>query len=89
MNITLPPDLQKRIDERVQNGEFESPDAIVEQALTFFLDYEEGEMDEEEFRDTKAAIDEARDQAERGEGTSLDEFDRSMRATAPSCSATR
>ena len=32
----------------------------MEQALNFYLDYEEGETDEEEFRETKAAIDEAR-----------------------------
>ena len=80
MNITLRPDIQKRINEKIQSGEFESADAIVEQALTFFLDYEEEEMDEEKFRDTKAAIDEARDQAERGEGISLDDFDQRMRA---------
>ena len=80
MNITLRPDLQKRIHERIQNGEFESAEAMVEHALTFFLDHAGGEMDEEQFRDVKAAIDEARDQAERGAGVSLDEFDRSMRA---------
>ena len=80
MNITLRPDIQRRINEKIRSGEFESVEAIVEQALTFFLDHEEGEMDEEEFRDTKAAIDEARDQAERGEGISLDDFDQRMRA---------
>jgi Arc/MetJ-type ribon-helix-helix transcriptional regulator len=80
MNIILRPDIQRRIDEKVRSGEFESPDAVVEQALTFFLAYEEEEMDDAEFLDTKAAIDEARAQAERGEGTSLDDFDQRMRA---------
>ena len=80
MNISLTPEIQKRINEKVQSGEFESADAIVEQALTFFLDYEEEEMDEEEFRETKAAIDEALAQAERGEGVSIEEFDQKMRA---------
>ena len=62
MNITLRPDLQERIKERI------------------FLDHEEGVMQEEEFRDTEAAIDQALNQAERGEGISLKEFDHRMRA---------
>ena len=80
MNITLRPDLQERIKERIRSGEFDSADALVEQALTFFLDHEEGVMQKEEFRDTEAAIDQALNQAERGEGTSLKEFDQRMRA---------
>jgi Arc/MetJ-type ribon-helix-helix transcriptional regulator len=80
VNIILRPEIQKRIDERVQSGEFESADAIVERALTFFLDYEEEEMDEGELRNTKAAVDEALLQAERGEGASLEDFDKTMRA---------
>jgi hypothetical protein len=41
---------------------------------------EEQEMDEEEFREIKAAIDEAREQGGRGEGISLSDFDQQMRA---------
>jgi predicted transcriptional regulator len=80
MNITLRPDLQERIDEIVREGEVESADAIVERALAFYLDYEGDAMDEPEFRETKAAIDEALEQADRGEGTPLEEFDHHMRA---------
>ena len=40
---------------------------------------EEQEMDEAEFREIKAAIDEAREQAGRGEGISLSDFDQQMR----------
>ena len=80
MNITLRPDLQERIDERVRSGEFQSADAIVEQALALFLDYDEPAMDDEEFRDTKTAIDEALEQAARGEGIALEDFDQAMRA---------
>jgi Arc/MetJ-type ribon-helix-helix transcriptional regulator len=80
MTITLTPDLQERIDEKVRNGEFESADAMVEQALAFFLDYEREAMDDAEFRDTKAAVGEALEQADRGQGISLEDFDRSMRA---------
>ena len=80
MNITLRPETQKRINEKILVGDFESADAIVEQAVRFFLDYEEEEMDEAEFRETKAAIGEALGQADGGEGISLEEFDENMRA---------
>jgi len=79
MNIALKPDIQKRIDERLRSGEFDSTEAVVEQALTFFLDFEEEEMSEDEFLETKAAIDEALDQADRGEGMWLEDFERDMR----------
>jgi len=80
MNVTLRPEIQKRINEKVRAGDFDSADAIVEQAVKFFLDYEEEEMDQAEFRETKAAIGEALEQADRGEGISLEEFDKNMRA---------
>ena len=56
MNITLRPEIEKRID------------------------YEEGEMDLAEFGETKAAVDEALEQADRGEGISLEEFEKQMRS---------
>ena len=52
----------------------------MEQALNFYLDYEEGETDEEEFRDTKAAIDEALEQGELGEGRPAEEVLADLRA---------
>jgi Arc/MetJ-type ribon-helix-helix transcriptional regulator len=79
MDITLKPETLRRISEKVHLGEFESADAIVEQAVTFFLDYED-DMDEEELRATKAAVDDALEQAERGEGVSLEDFEKNMRA---------
>ena len=80
MNITLRPETRKRINEKIHRREFESADAIVEHALTFFLDYEEEEMDAAEFSETKAAVGEALEQADRGEGISLEEFDKKMRS---------
>jgi Arc/MetJ-type ribon-helix-helix transcriptional regulator len=81
VDITLKPETLRRISEKVRRGEFESADAIVEQAVTFFLDYEEEEeMDEAEFGATKSAVDEALEQAGRGEGLSLEDFERNMRA---------
>jgi Arc/MetJ-type ribon-helix-helix transcriptional regulator len=80
MDITLKPETLRRISEKVRCGEFESADVIVEQAVTFFLDYDEEDMDEAEFRATKAAVDEALEQAGRGEGISLEDFEKKMRA---------
>ena len=80
MNITLSPELQKRIAEKVERGDVRTANALVEQALNFYLDYEEGEVDEQEFRDTRAAIDEALEQGERGEGRTADEVFKDLRA---------
>ena len=80
MNVTLKPNLQARVEEKLRNGEFESAEALLEQALTFFLDYEEGEMGEEEVRETKAVIDGALEQGERGEGRSAEEVFAELRA---------
>jgi len=53
MTITLSPELQKRIAEKVERDDIRSADALVEQALTFYLEFEEGGMDEEESFETK------------------------------------
>jgi predicted transcriptional regulator len=79
MNITLSPELQKRIAEKVTRGGVGTADALVEEALSFYLDYEEGEMDEQEFRETKAAIDEALEQGKRGEGRPAEEVFENLR----------
>jgi len=80
MNITLSPELQKRIAAKVQHGEVGSTDALVEYALNFYLDFEEGGMDEEEFLETKAAIDEALEQGNRGEGRPAEQVFAQLRA---------
>ena len=80
MEITLTPETIQRIGEKIRRGEFDSADAIVEQAVTFFLDYEKDEMDEDEFLDVERAVAAAQEQGARGEGESVDEFERNMRA---------
>jgi Arc/MetJ-type ribon-helix-helix transcriptional regulator len=80
MNITLSPELQRRISEKVERGDIGTQDSLVEQALSFYLDYEEGKADELEARDTKAAIDEALEQGERGEGRPAGEVFAALRA---------
>jgi len=74
MNITLRPDLEKRIDSELKNGEYESADALVSDALEWYLSGDQNERDE-----IAAAVGEGLKQAECGEGMSLEEFDQSMR----------
>jgi Arc/MetJ-type ribon-helix-helix transcriptional regulator len=80
MEIRLKPETLARIGEKIRRGEFESADAIMEQAVTFFLDYEKEEMDEDEFLEARLAVAQARAQGDRGEGVSVEEFERNMRA---------
>jgi predicted transcriptional regulator len=80
MNITLSPDLQKRMAEKVERGDVGTADALAEQALNFYLDYEGSELDEEDFRDANAAIGEALKQAKRGEGRPAEEVFADLRA---------
>jgi hypothetical protein len=67
VNIALSPEIERLLAEKVERGEIQSADKLVELALTFYFDYEAGAMDEQEFRETQAAIDEAREQSRRGE----------------------
>jgi Arc/MetJ-type ribon-helix-helix transcriptional regulator len=80
MNITLSPELQERITAKIRSGHVGSADALVEHALTFYLDFEEGGMDDEEFLETKAAIDEALEQGDRGEGRPMEQVFARLRA---------
>jgi Arc/MetJ-type ribon-helix-helix transcriptional regulator len=76
MNIVLRPDLQERIDERIQKGEYENADALVQQALDWFLDID----DEDGLEEASAAIEEARAQSARGESLPAEEVFEGMRA---------
>jgi hypothetical protein len=80
MNIPLSPELEKRIAKKVERGDVGTADDLVEQAIHFYLDYEEGDMDEREFLDTKAAIDEALEQGRRGEARPAEEVFADLRA---------
>ena len=80
MEITLNPALQARLEEKLRNGEFSSVDALVEQALTAFLEPEQEEMEATEFLAIRSAVEQGLSEAERGEGLSLEEFDQVMRA---------
>ena len=68
MDISLSPELQKFIEEKVKAGEFQSPAQVVEAGLArLMLDPRSDELDEE----TVAAIERAEAQLDRGEGIPL------------------
>jgi Arc/MetJ-type ribon-helix-helix transcriptional regulator len=71
MKIALSkPELEKFVQEQVEQGNFTSPTDVVEAALAYFQDELNQEMDDE----TVAAIERASVQLDRGEGRPLDEI---------------
>ena len=76
MNINLRPDLQKRMNEKIEKGEYQDADALVQQALDWFLDVDE----EDELEETKSMIEEARAQSEHGEAVAAEEVFGELRA---------
>lgn len=74
MNLSLRPEIQRFIDEQVKAGRYPTPEAVVEAAVADMRDIEDLELDGA----TIAAINEAEDQADRGEGVDLDTFRASM-----------
>ena len=75
MNILLNPELEKLVVEKVRSGEYETPEAVVQDALHLFL-----EWDAQELRETRDAVQRALKHSELGEGISLEEFDGKMRS---------
>jgi Arc/MetJ-type ribon-helix-helix transcriptional regulator len=72
MPITLSPETQRLIEERMKQAGYSSPDELVRLALQT-LDHVRGEDYEDLDAETRAAIDEAEAEYERGEGIPVDE----------------
>jgi Arc/MetJ-type ribon-helix-helix transcriptional regulator len=70
MNLTFRPDIQRFIDDQVKSGRFPTPEALIEAAVDDMRSNGEADLDDE----TIAAINEAEEQADRGEGEDLDAF---------------
>jgi Arc/MetJ-type ribon-helix-helix transcriptional regulator len=71
MQIVLrSPDLERFIVEQVEAGHYPSAEAVVEAAIADFRDSFSAELDDQ----TIEAINEAEEQADRGEGMELDAF---------------
>jgi Arc/MetJ-type ribon-helix-helix transcriptional regulator len=72
MNITLDAETQRLLKEQMERGGFASPEEVVRVALEHLNQvpvYDYADLDEE----TRAAIEEAEEEFERGEGIPLDE----------------
>jgi putative addiction module CopG family antidote len=70
MNLSLRPEIQHFIDEQVKAGRYPTPEALVEAAIAEMQETDDADLDEA----TIAAINEAEEQADRGEGVDLDTF---------------
>jgi len=68
MNLTLSPEIERRIVEQVRMGRFPTPEAVVEAAV---VELTETPIDESLGAADIAAIDEAETQIDRGEGIDL------------------
>jgi antitoxin ParD1/3/4 len=68
MNITLPPDLEQRVRERIARGDYDNSDALVLEAVRRLIEEDEGDLASlrEKLRQADAEID-------RGEGLEFDE----------------
>jgi Arc/MetJ-type ribon-helix-helix transcriptional regulator len=75
MQITLSPQTQRLLEERLRDGDYASPDDLIRTALETL----EGESYEDLDADTRAAIERADAEAERSGGIPLDEAFRRLR----------
>lgn len=66
MDISLPPDLEKFIDEKVRTGHFESASAVVQSAVALLR--EEESLSGQDLADLRAEIRVGLDQLDAGQG---------------------
>ena len=68
MNITLSPDVEKRIQEFVERGDYPSADALVEEAVGSYLDFE----CEEDLESIRRRIEVSEEEINRGDFVEYD-----------------
>ena len=79
MNIVLSPETQKLLEERMRSGRFATPDEAVRAALQTLGDVD-GDALEDLDTETRAAIDRAEAQGDRGEGRPWEKVRDELRA---------
>lgn len=72
MNVSLPTELARFVEEQVRLGRFDSPQQVVEAGLARLM-FDPPPQDEELDEETVAAIEDADAQIDRGEGLEVDE----------------
>ena len=78
MNISLTPELEKMIDEKVKTGRYTSASEVIREALRLFSDYEEARQ--RGIAELNRKIEEGLAQASRGEVVSGEESRRRTKA---------
>lgn len=78
MNISLTPELEKMIDEKVKTGRYTSASEVIREALRLFSDYEEAHQ--RGIAELNRKIEEGLAQASRGEVISGEESRRRTKA---------
>jgi antitoxin ParD1/3/4 len=78
MNVSLTPELEKKVDERVGTGLYTSASELVREALRLFFQYDEARR--RQIADLNSGIDQAIAELDRGEGLSPEESRRQRRA---------
>ena len=68
MNITLPPDVEKRVRERIARGDYDDSDSLVQEAVHRLIEEDEGDL-----ASLRARLRQADAEIDRGEGLEFDE----------------
>lgn len=77
MNVSLTPELERKVDEKINTGLYTSASELVREALRLFFQYEE--VRQRQIEDLNRGIDQAMRELDRGEGLSPDESRRRLR----------
>ena len=60
MDVTLPADLRKQVEQEIASGRYQNPDELIEQAVRHFLDeHQRGQRRLEALRRIGQAVDQA------------------------------
>ena len=68
MNVTLPPDLEQRVRERIARGDYDNSDALIQEAVHRLI-----EEDESDLASLRVRLQQADAEIDRGEGLEYDE----------------
>jgi len=68
MNVTLPPDLEQRVREKIARGDYDNSDALIQEAVHRLIEEDEGDL-----ASVRARLRHADAEIDRGEGLEFDE----------------